>query len=144
MKVKAELARRIVTNFHSAGAAARAADEFSSVVQRKEVPSDIKTVTLQFGLDAILVQVKEPSSDVAELSTRISKGKGLKLVRALVAWAGVKSRAEAARLIKQGAVEIDGKRITDPRFEIDYDVPREFVLRVGKKKKDNYFRVKIS
>jgi tyrosyl-tRNA synthetase len=127
MKVKAELARRIVTDFHSAEAAARAADEFSSVVQRKEVPSDIKTVTLQFGLDAI-----------------ISEGKGLKLVRALVAWAGVKSRAEAERLIKQGAVEIDGKRITDPAFALDRTSPREFVLRVGKKKKDNYFRVKIS
>ena len=121
MKVKAELARRIVTDFHSAEAAARAEQEFAQVVQKGEVPAEMREVR----------QAKVP-------------GGKEKLARALVQWAEVPSRAEAERLIKQGAVEIDGKRITDPRFEIDYDVPREFVLRVGKKKKDNYFRVKIS
>jgi tyrosyl-tRNA synthetase len=42
------------------------------------------------------------------------------------------SRSEAERLIKQGAVEVDGRRIDDPRAEVDLIPPREFTLRVGK------------
>ena len=44
------------------------------------------------------------------------------------------SVSEAERLIKQGAVEIDGERVDDPRKEIDLSKPADFRLRAGKKK----------
>jgi len=44
------------------------------------------------------------------------------------------SRSEAARLVKQRAIEIDGVIIDDPLKGIELDKPRSFVLRVGKKK----------
>jgi tyrosyl-tRNA synthetase len=39
----------------------------------------------------------------------------------------------AERLVKQGAVEIDGQRIDDPRKEVDLSKGRNFLLRAGKK-----------
>ena len=44
------------------------------------------------------------------------------------------SVSEAERLVKQGAVEIDGQRIDDPRKEVDLSKGRNFLLRAGKKK----------
>jgi tyrosyl-tRNA synthetase len=46
---------------------------------------------------------------------------------------GVPSRAEADRLIKQGAVEIDGKPISDVAHEIDLSPASKFLVRIGKK-----------
>ncbi len=36
--------------------------------------------------------------------------------------------------MKQGGVEVDGARISDVKHEVDLTVPREFLLRAGKKK----------
>ncbi len=44
------------------------------------------------------------------------------------------SVSDAERLVKQGAVEIDGQRVDDPRKEIDLSKPGDFRLRAGKKK----------
>jgi 16S rRNA U516 pseudouridylate synthase RsuA-like enzyme len=57
----------------------------------------------------------------------------IKLSKILQMHAGVASRSEADRLIKQGAVEIDGESISDVAYEIDRDHSKKFLLRVGKK-----------
>lgn len=44
------------------------------------------------------------------------------------------SRAEAERLIKQGAVEVDGQRVDDFRKELDLSKGASFLVRAGKKK----------
>jgi len=36
--------------------------------------------------------------------------------------------------VKQGAVEIDGQRIDDPRKEVELSKGKDFLLRAGKKK----------
>jgi len=41
-----------------------------------------------------------------------------------------KSRSEARRLIKQGAVYIDGKRVTD----VNVTFPKDTIIRVGKRR----------
>ncbi len=143
MKVKAELARRIVTDFHSAEAAARAADEFTSVVQHKEMPTDMKEIGLVNAPGRVIVKIREAKSDVVTQSIETLEGDKVKLVR-LLGWVVAKSRAELERLIRHGGVEMDGERVNDPARTLDLNAPREFVLRVGKKKKDNYFRIKIS
>src|SRR4029077_18349736 len=57
------------------------------------------------------------------------------MIKALLTTLGLASSvSEAERLVKQGAVEIDGQRIDDPRKEVDLSKGRNFLLRAGKKK----------
>jgi tyrosyl-tRNA synthetase len=108
MEAKTELARMIIAGFHCEDAAQKAASEFRRVYSERKLPSEMReyAVTLE--------------------------GK-IKLSKILQSGAGVASRAEAERLIKQGAVEIDGKAITDAGYEIDEKHAKKFTLRVGKK-----------
>jgi len=108
MDAKLHLAQSIVAEFHNAPAAEKARDEWRRVFSERKTPSEMT----QYFVD--------------------SSGK-VKLARRLLDWAGLSSKAEAERLIKQGAVEIDGAVISDPAYEIDLSQPREFTLRVGKK-----------
>ena len=92
MEAKMELGRLIVTDFHSVNDAARAAEEFSRVVQRKEVPADVPTVPMPEG-------VLGPNGiHVEKLIARI----GL-----------AESVADASRKRKAGAIEINGQRVTE-------------------------------
>ena len=59
----------------------------------------------------------------------------------LMALGLVASISEAERLVKQGAVEIDGQSLNDSRKEVDLSKPRDFLLRAGKKK---FVRVVVS
>jgi tyrosyl-tRNA synthetase len=108
MEAKTELARMIIAGFHGEDAAQKAAGEFRRVYSERKLPSEMREYAVSL------------------------EGK-MKLSRILQSGAGVASRAEAERLIKQGAVEIDGKAITDAGYEIDQNHPRKFTLRVGKK-----------
>ncbi|MDH5696058.1 MAG: S4 domain-containing protein, partial [Dehalococcoidia bacterium] len=87
MELKKRLAREIITQLYSKKAAAEAEDHFVTVFQKRELPEEIKEyhVTLHagIGLRDILVE------------TRLAK-----------------SRSEANRLIAQGAVSIDGEKVT--------------------------------
>ena len=92
MEAKMELGRLIVTDFHSVNDAARAAEEFIRVVQRKEVPADVPTVPMPEG-------VLGPNGiHVEKLIARI----GL-----------AESVADASRKRKAGAIEINGQRVTE-------------------------------
>ena len=52
MESKIELGRMIVTDFHTAADAARAAEEFNRVVRQGEKPRDIPTVELPEGVQS--------------------------------------------------------------------------------------------
>ena len=107
-QAKVDLARQIITDFHSAADAAAAATEFERRFARGELPTDL-----------------------AEWSTGIETG-GTKLSAIMVA-AGLASSASAAtRLIDQGGVRVDGERVSD-RMHRFYPPARSFVLQVGRK-----------
>ncbi len=108
MAVKKELAGRIVTDFHSAADAAQAAEDFAREVQQGGVPSDIVTVAAP-----------------AEARTAA----GLHVPKLLVAVGLAPSRTEADRLVKSGAVEIDGARWTD----LSHPGGAVLTIRAGKK-----------
>lgn len=91
MGVKKELAARIVTDFHGAAAARQAAEDFEREVQQGGVPADIETVAA-------------PEAARAPNGVHISK--------LLVAIGLAPSRTEADRLLKSGAVEINGAKWT--------------------------------
>ena len=92
MEAKLALARMIVTDFHSAAEAARAAEVFNAVVRRKEVPADIPAVPLPEGVRA---------------------ANGIRVDKLLAKIGLADSVSDAARKIKAGAVEINGEKVKD-------------------------------
>ena len=105
MQVKKDLAGRIVTDFHSAPEARQAAEDFAREVQQGSEPADIETV--EYG----------------------SAGE-IRLPQFILATGMTQTRSEAERLLKAGAVEINGARQTQIVFHAS---PGVHTLRVGKK-----------
>jgi tyrosyl-tRNA synthetase len=95
MGAKRALARDITRAYHGDGAAERAEARFDRVVRRREKPEEI------------------PEVDVARTADEIWLPK-------LMVEAGLaRSSSEAVRLIRQGAVQVDGAPVTDK----DHHVP---------------------
>ncbi len=101
---KAEMARAVVSVFHGPEAAARAAAEFDRVHRGHGLPATIPEAPVLTGMEQDVRQV---------------------LVLAGLA----RSRGEAARLVTQGGVTLDGARVTDWRIPIA--PPPGAVLQVG-------------
>jgi tyrosyl-tRNA synthetase len=106
--IKAELAQRIIADFHSPSDARHALEEFNRIFQRKETPDEIEDHTLNAGEWSL-------PNLLTTLSLAASKG-------------------EARRLIEQGGVSVDGERYTAPNAVISYETGRRVVLKVGKRK----------
>ncbi|MEW8959750.1 tyrosine--tRNA ligase [Neomoorella humiferrea] len=103
---KMRLAREIVGLYHGEAAALEAEEEFRKVFQLGDLPQDIPEV-----------EVKETQ---------------IWLPRLMVQAGLAPSTSEARRLIRQGAVRIDGQRLDDPDAEL---VVRDgAVLKAGKRK----------
>jgi len=108
MDVKADLAVRIITDYHGAAAAGAAREAFNRVFRKREAPEDIVT--------------KE-----------ISLASGPQRLTRLLASLGLApSNSEAQRLIESGAVHMNDERITDPKAEISR--PGEYLFKVGKRR----------
>ena len=105
---KVDLAKLIITDFHSAEAAAAAEEEFDRVFKLRELP------------DAIAI--------------RPIPAKLWKLPRLLVESNLAPSMAEARRLIEQGGVRVAGERISQADAEIDLKLNQEIVIQVGKRR----------
>ena len=105
---KFELALEIVARFHDAAAAGSAKEEFISRFQQGSMPDEMPELSLP-GIDGGL--------GIAHLL----KNAGL-----------VSSTSEAFRMIKQGAVRIDGERVEDRSLQVD--VGSNCVYQVGKRK----------
>ena len=106
--VKFELAMEIVARFHDEAAAEAARDEFIARFQKGAMPDHIEEVS---------VASREGRLGIAHLL----KEAGL-----------VGSTSDAFRMIKQGAVRIDGERIEDRSLEIEAGTTH--VYQVGKRK----------
>jgi tyrosyl-tRNA synthetase len=101
MTLKKRLAREIITQLYTQEAASEAEAHFEKTVQRKEAPEEIKLGT--------------------------ESGKSLQdyLVENQLA----KSRSEAKRLIAQGAVDVNGEKVTEAR----QIVSKDSIIKVGKR-----------
>ncbi|MGH9718339.1 MAG: tyrosine--tRNA ligase [Candidatus Acidiferrales bacterium] len=109
MDAKMQLAHAVIAGFHGEDAAKKASEEFQRVFRDRQAPEEAPTMKLA-------------RSTLTRVSTLVFISKL------------ASSRSEAERLIKQGAVEIDGERVTDVKHEVDLSQPHEFLLRAGKKK----------
>ncbi|HXI42852.1 MAG TPA: tyrosine--tRNA ligase [Bryobacteraceae bacterium] len=118
MDAKMELGQVIVSDFHSAAEAKRAAEEFTRVVRRGEIPADV-------------VEVSAPE-DVIDTRVAGAEGNGYVVrVDKLLARIGLtESSSEAARKRKEGAVIIGETTVQDPTFYLKHG---KHVVRVGKK-----------
>jgi tyrosyl-tRNA synthetase len=109
MDVKMLLAQEVVSGFHGEAAARKAAEMFQRVFRDRQAPEEASVKNLPAGPP--------------------------QMIKALLTTLGLApSVSEAERLVKQGAVGIDGQRIDDPRKEVDLSKGRNFLLRAGKKK----------
>ena len=115
MEAKKDLARRIVTDFHSADAAARAAEDWAKQFQKKEAPSNAERVQVSFE------EIKGSAS-------------AIRLDRLLVKCGFADSVAAATRSLEQGAVRIGENVERSPRIQIE-ELPIELAIRVGKRVK---------
>ncbi|WP_440903768.1 tyrosine--tRNA ligase [Catenovulum sp. SX2] len=105
--VKIELAKELIARFHDDAAAQGAEQDFIQRFQKNAIPDDIDEVTVTTG--------------EAQGIANLLKEAGL-----------VASTSEAMRMIKQGAVKIDGEKVADNKLQIE--VGSEAVYQVGKRK----------
>ena len=105
MDAKKDLARRIVTDFHSADAAAKAKEDWAKQFQNNEVPDDVEEVTIE------------------ESKMRLDK---------LLARVGLAdSVSDAVRKVKQKAVKVNGEVSADPAAQID--IHQSITIQAGRK-----------
>lgn len=111
--IKADLAKRIVADFHSEAEARKAEEEFNAMFRNKQAPEDIEERTLASAT--------------------------WKLPKLLVELGLVPSMAEARRVIEQGGVYVDGERRTQTDYEVGISADKSVLVQVGKRK---FVRVK--
>jgi tyrosyl-tRNA synthetase len=106
MEAKMQLAREIVSIFHSDEAATQAEAHFKKVFQKRELPS--------------------------EMPTHRPGDSELNIIDLLVATDLAKSKSEARRLIQQGGVRLDGEKVGS--IELMVSVKDGVILQVGKRR----------
>ena len=111
---KVRLAQEIIERFHDATAANKALENFEARFQRGAIPDE---------MDEFEFKSESGSYGI----TNLLKDAGL-----------VMSTSEAIRLINQGAVKIDGEKVSDAKLLIS--VGTENIYQVGKRK---FARIKI-
>jgi len=113
--IKVKLALEIVERFHDKTSAENALEDFNARFKKGIIPKDLATTTINIDADKISI-------------SNLLKMSGL-----------VKSSSEAVRMIKQGGVKIDGRKVEDIGLQIDKNT--EHVYQIGKRK---FAKVKIS
>jgi tyrosyl-tRNA synthetase len=109
MDAKMRLAEEVISDFHGKEAARKASEQFQRVFRDRQAPTEAPVV-------------------------KLPRGPARKLTALLVELRLAPSKAEAERLIKQKAVEIDGVTMDDSRKDIDLSKRADFLVRAGKKK----------
>jgi tyrosyl-tRNA synthetase len=111
---KVSLAQEIVERFHDASAAIKTLENFEARFQRGAMPEEMDEITLQ------------------------AEGGGFAIANLLKDAGLTKGTSDAMRMIKQGAVKIDGEKISDPKLIIASGTRQ--VFQVGKRR---FARVEI-
>jgi tyrosyl-tRNA synthetase len=109
-EAKRELARRLTDRFHGDGAGKAAEERFNEVHVRREIPEDIPVFALP------------------------ANGEGAVHLPALIAGAFGTSASEARRLIKQGAVKLDGEPVAADVLDLPAEGLAGCVLQAGKRR----------
>ncbi len=111
---KVKLAQEIIARFHDEAAAVKALEDFEAQFKRGVVPDDIAEIELTAGEEGYAIAL-------------LLKDAGL-----------TSSTSDSNRMVKQGAVKIDGEKLTDAKRVVP--VGAEHIYQVGKRK---FAKVKI-
>jgi len=106
--IKVGFAQEIVARFHDPAAATAALADFEARFKLGEIPADISAVGVRAGADGIAI-------------ANLLKEAGL-----------TASTSEALRMITQGGVKLDGKKISDKALKLAKGA--QVVVQVGKRK----------
>ena len=106
-KLKRELGKEIVRQYHGDDAATAAEAAFDRVFVQRDLPSDMQEM-------------------------RISEGG--RLIDLMVQGGLAKSLGEARRLVRQGAVELDGGAVTEENLVLGAEPGGPWTLKVGKRR----------
>lgn len=106
--IKIMLAKELIVRFHDEAAAESAHQDFITRFQKNAIPDDIPEVSLTI------------------------EGEGYAIANLLKDAGLVASTSEALRMIKQGAVKIDGEKVTDNKMS--FSSAMTGVFQVGKRK----------
>ena len=112
---KVKLAQEIIERFHDAKAAVKALENFEARFQRGAMPDEIDEIELKI------------------------QGSGFCIANLLKESGLTSGTSEAIRLINQGAVKIDGEKVSDAKLEISINTQN--IYQVGKRK---FAKVKLS
>ena len=105
---KVKLAKEIVARFYSTDEADNAEKEFENIFKNKELPHEMPQFSVKWNNEKMWV-------------CHLIKETGFS-----------KSSSEAVRLIRQGAVSINGEKITDS--DLQMEKKDTFILKIGKKR----------
>jgi tyrosyl-tRNA synthetase len=119
MKLKQELGKRMVADFHSSAAAEQAATDWSRMFQGDQVPENLPVIHLKFE------QVAAPNAAIIDGLVEV------KLDKLLARTGLATSVADGLRKLKQNAVRLDGDLKAD--LVVTVRPGAEFTLRAGKK-----------
>jgi tyrosyl-tRNA synthetase len=127
MDAKMRLAEEVISDFHGKEAARKAAENFQRVFRDRQAPMEMQEIRLIRRPDGFLetqthdgiLQVISPSPKWPQFLKYISQAESI---------------SEAARLVEQGGLEINGKILKDPMAKLDTSVDGSYDVRLGKRK----------
>ncbi len=122
MDAKMRLAEEVISDFHGRDAARKAAEDFQRVFRDRQTPKEVPIIRL----------IREKTHLVH--SHGIVGTLSPKWCQLLKYVGQSESVAEAARLIEQGGLEVNGEVLSDSAAKFDGSVAAEYDLRLGKKK----------
>lgn len=108
MEAKKRLAFEIVERFYSKELAEKARGSFEKTFSLRQAPEDIQSIDVKW------------------------EGEKMWIPKILTIAGVVKSNSEAKRLILQGAVEIDGEKLSDSEIELSNN--KTYTFKIGKKR----------
>ena len=108
--IKMELAKEITTLYHSKEEAGKAEDIFKTAYQKQQAPEDTPELFFDVSMENV----------------------GQAIIDAIMLSGNYKSKAEIRRLMKQGAIKINGERVTD--ITSIHTVSPNAIIQVGKGK----------
>ena len=105
--VKIELAKELAERFHDKGLAEMAHQAFTDRFQKGEIPEDLVEQTI----------TNPESMAIAQLMKQLQLSK---------------STSESIRLVNQGAVKVNGERVSDPAVKLENN--EVYIIQVGKRR----------
>jgi tyrosyl-tRNA synthetase len=120
MEAKKRLAWTVTAMYHGEAGAREGEAHFSRVVQGGKAPDNVDEIRLPLGGSGVPGEILPPGKNPWPV-WRVIKEAGL-----------VVSSSEAHRMIQQGAVEVDGERVSDANQTLSPG--QRYLIRVGKRR----------